>query len=639
MTLTCKVLLSVENEGSEQNCSPGHEGVEYGVIEGNCSSGQNSGIDAVSEANCSSGTEDVEMPPASRTMFLQEWSMKHLITHNAIDDLLRGLQKHGHPELPSTARTLLRTPREIKTLTIKVRMSAVQIKEVTQRLLSLRKAIPSCFPRKPRGLEDIDRWKATELRQFAVYTGKILLKGILSDQLYDHFMAFSVALSLLLSPCLAVNHNKYSTDLMTYFVAKTKDLYGEQFMVYNIHSMIHLPAEAIHFGSLDACSAFPFENFLGKIKRLVRSGKQPLVQVAKRLMEISVSPQTQSVVAAKCKLSRPNNGFILGEGKCCEAIEERVESDESGSPVMEKKTFAVVEFADDNSIEIVSTTWLEEATEYFTTSYIFSDSFEKALQKCQRATETSNIETEDTSIKKRPHKKPSRFHSENDITSDDYRTKVLQKLQELVENQQDILAMQRTILAALAPSNMADEDILDGPCQTLEDFAQLDKMLENGDKRTKMLNYLRSLGGADEGAAVRKMMRKVASTEVLSAYSLKGRKGKLAFQSLRICNIIHGVRKPSQLGSRKSRASSSRSRRSRTPQRGVRKPSQSRSKKSPASSSKYQKSVLGKLVELLDEIKRVGRHYELLNSAVHVARLETCEDFAEEEARLKERKL
>lgn len=38
------------------------------------------------------------------------------------------------------------------------------------------------------------------------------------------------------------------------------------------------------------------------------------------------------------------------------------------------------------------------------------------------------------------------------------------------------------------------------------------------------------------------------------------------------------------------------------------------------SSTEYQKSVLGKLVEILDEIKRVGRHYEPLNSAVHVAR-------------------
>ncbi|KAJ8001024.1 hypothetical protein DPEC_G00186510 [Dallia pectoralis] len=94
-----------------------------------------------------------------------------------------------------------------------------------------------------------------------------------------------------------------------------------------------------------------------------------------------------------------------------------------------------------------------------------------------------------------------------------------------------------------------------------------------------------------------------------------------------------GVRKPSQSRSRKGRASSSKSRRSRTPQRGVRKPSRSGSRK------EYRKSVLGKLVELLDEIKRVGRHYEPLNSAVHVARLETLEDFAEEEAHLKDRNL
>ncbi|XP_039530320.1 serine/arginine repetitive matrix protein 2-like isoform X3 [Pimephales promelas] len=101
-----------------------------------------------------------------------------------------------------------------------------------------------------------------------------------------------------------------------------------------------------------------------------------------------------------------------------------------------------------------------------------------------------------------------------------------------------------------------------------------------------------------------------------------------------------GVRMPSQSGSRKGRASSSRSRHSCTPQRGVRMPSQSGSRSLfPMSQAKYQKSVLGKLVEILDEIKRVGRHYEPLNSAVHVARLETLEEFAQEEARLKDHNL
>jgi len=220
----------------------------------------------------------------------------------------------------------------------KVRMSAGQINEVSQRLLSLRKAIPSCFARKPRNLVDIDRWKATELRQFAVYTGKIVLKGILADQLYDHFMAFSVALSLLHCPTLTVDHNSYSKELMTFFVGKTKELYGDHFMVYNVHSMVHLPEQALAFGSLDACSAFPFENYLGKLKRLVRSGRRPLVQVVKRLVERPNSPL--SMVTSKSKINRPNNAFILAEGHCCEAIEER---EVDGSQMLLCKVFEKTE--------------------------------------------------------------------------------------------------------------------------------------------------------------------------------------------------------------------------------------------------------------------------------------------------------
>lgn len=166
-----------------------------------------------------------------------------------------------------------------------------------------------------------------------------MLKGILADELYDHFMAFSVALSLLLSPNLAVEHNSYSSELMTFFVAKTKELYGDHFMVYNIHSMLHLPAEAMNFGTLDACSAFPFENFLGKLKRLIRSGSQPLVQVAKRYVEQANFPHIQSVATKKLKVTRPNNAFILREGKCCVAMEEREEMDESGSPKILCKVF------------------------------------------------------------------------------------------------------------------------------------------------------------------------------------------------------------------------------------------------------------------------------------------------------------
>ncbi|CAM4573670.1 unnamed protein product [Leuciscus chuanchicus] len=297
-------------------------------------------------------------------------------------------------------------------------MSAEQISNVTQRLLSLRKVIPSCFARKPRNLEDVDRWKATELRQFAVYTGKIVLKGILADQLYDHFMVFSVALGLLLCPTLAVEHNSYSKELMKYFVGKAGELYGDHFIVYNVHSMVHLPEEAMAYGSLDDYSAFPFENYLGKLKRLVRSGKQPLTQVVKRLEEMSKSPL--SVEACEPKFKRPNNAFIL-------------------------------------------------------------DQAEESLQESHLQSMSRPLEVASKLLVEEPQCSDSGTKS--------YRTKVLQRLQEIVENQQDILAMQRQLLAAVTVT-VTEEDgefLEKGPCQTVEELQTLDQELESKEKRAKML--------------------------------------------------------------------------------------------------------------------------------------------------------
>ncbi|XP_048059307.1 uncharacterized protein LOC125275974 isoform X2 [Megalobrama amblycephala] len=133
----------------------------------------------------------------------------------------------------------------------------------------------------------------------------------------------------------------------------------------------------------------------------------------------------------------------------------------------------------------------------------------------------------------------------SEAATKNYRTKVLQKLQDIAETQQDILAMQRSILAAVAGTVTVTEeggDILEnGPCQTVDELDTLNTELGNKDKRTKLMNYLRSLGGTNSGAAVRKMLRKVASNNVLSAYSLKGKKGKLAFKDLIICDIIIGA--------------------------------------------------------------------------------------------------
>ena len=81
---------------------------------------------------------------------------------------------------------------------------------------------------------DVDRWKATEFRQFWLYTGKIALKGVLRPDLYEHFLVLSVASSILVCPSLAQSFKDYAKQLMKLFVEQSKLLYGDEFIVYNV---------------------------------------------------------------------------------------------------------------------------------------------------------------------------------------------------------------------------------------------------------------------------------------------------------------------------------------------------------------------------------------------------------------------
>ena len=50
--------------------------------------------------------------------FLAHWAVQHKIAHSVVNDLLTGLRKFGHLELPSDSRTLVNTPNRIDIQTI-----------------------------------------------------------------------------------------------------------------------------------------------------------------------------------------------------------------------------------------------------------------------------------------------------------------------------------------------------------------------------------------------------------------------------------------------------------------------------------------------------------------------------------------
>ena len=170
---------------------------------------------------------------------------------------------------------------------LECRLPSHKINNISSNLLSLRNTMPRELSRKPRTMSEFRHWKATELRQFLLYTGPVVLCDILPKQTYQNFVTLSVAINCLVSPDFAgkVEYQNYAEKLLINFVLNFKQIYGASQLVYNVHSLIHLAQDCRKFGVLDNVSAFPYENYLGILKKWVRRPQNPIAQIVCRIAE------------------------------------------------------------------------------------------------------------------------------------------------------------------------------------------------------------------------------------------------------------------------------------------------------------------------------------------------------------------
>ena len=142
-------------------------------------------------------------------------------------------------------------------------------------------------------------------------------------------MTLSVALSILACPELVKQHLEYAQELLDYFVCNSRQLYGPQFLVYNVHSMLHIASDVRVHGSMDQISAFPFENYMQHLKKMVRSGKRPLSQIVRRIHEMENNCLLKSKSKPKPHITakQPNNAFVLADSSCCEVVREDSDSE------------------------------------------------------------------------------------------------------------------------------------------------------------------------------------------------------------------------------------------------------------------------------------------------------------------------
>lgn len=167
----------------------------------------------------------------------------------------------------------------------KFRLSCREKLQITRNLIILKPFIPCEFARKPRPIEEIRRWKATELRQFLLYSGPIALKLVLPQKYYDHFICLHLAIRILCCKINYKNLNSYASSLLVAFVSNFGKLYGEENLSYNVHGLVHLAEDSLRLGPLDKFSAFKFEDHLGYVTSLLKGKNRTLEQAYNRITE------------------------------------------------------------------------------------------------------------------------------------------------------------------------------------------------------------------------------------------------------------------------------------------------------------------------------------------------------------------
>ncbi|KAL4100721.1 hypothetical protein QTP88_020755 [Uroleucon formosanum] len=105
--------------------------------------------------------------------------------------------------------------------------------QISNELVNLHPHLPSEFNRLTRSVDELECWKATEYRH-------ILLKGWIKSSLYQHVLLIHSAIKILISNETCFSLNDQANNLLKQFVKDYPNLYGGEYVTYNVHRLIHI---------------------------------------------------------------------------------------------------------------------------------------------------------------------------------------------------------------------------------------------------------------------------------------------------------------------------------------------------------------------------------------------------------------
>lgn len=200
-----------------------------------------------------------------------------------------------------------------KGLRLPCKLSTNQLNILSLNITSFSTYLPVEFHRKLRPISDLEHYKASELRTLLLYAGPVIFKECLQTDYYKHFILIHyITYSLCSSRHLELLN--ICKSLIITFITQMEVLFGKQSLVYNVHTLVHLPEFVELYGCLDNFSAFVFENFLYQIKKRIKVTLHIFEHVAKKMSIIPLLMGKHDEHILSFSNESPNNCGVTKNG-------------------------------------------------------------------------------------------------------------------------------------------------------------------------------------------------------------------------------------------------------------------------------------------------------------------------------------
>ncbi|KAF7994268.1 hypothetical protein HCN44_003358 [Aphidius gifuensis] len=139
---------------------------------------------------------------------------------------------------------------------------------------------PHFVHRMPSTIDELLHWKTSQFKMWFYYYALTLLKGIMREEYFQHFILLVAGITILDSDIMTHADINMAENYLHKFVNEFELKYGLRYCSVNIHVLLHLSHCVRLIGPLWAYSCYNYEDLNGQFLRLVHGTRHIESQIA-----------------------------------------------------------------------------------------------------------------------------------------------------------------------------------------------------------------------------------------------------------------------------------------------------------------------------------------------------------------------